>query len=154
MSFTLTIDGSEQRLHFVWAEAAGVWAAEVAGVAAEAVRARAPVAHPFDPNPPVKPGALRRSIAPRIETAAGTASVVIYSTVPYALFVVGGTKPHPIQPRNARMLHFWTAGGEFFRPYVNHPGTKPNPFAAQAIEPLTPYLIDRFARAAREAVHT
>ena len=72
--------------------------------------------------------------------------------MPYAKFVIGGTRPHPIRPKNAQALHWVAEDGDHFSRFVNHPGTKANNFAQKAVEPLMPLLIALFADAAREAI--
>ncbi len=79
------------------------------------------------------------------------------SAKPIGHFIILGTKPHKIAPRQAGALHFfWTkvgvytvvpkaggfkthmAGGKLWigKGFVQHPGTKPNPFPARALERL------------------
>lgn len=43
--------------------------------------------------------------------------------VPYAKFLEGGTRPHVIRPKNARVLAFSVGGEQVFAKAVNHPGT-------------------------------
>lgn len=47
-------------------------------------------------------------------------------TAPYAEYVILGTGPHDIWPKNAGAL-FWD-GAEHPVPFVYHPGTSPNPY--------------------------
>jgi hypothetical protein len=79
------------------------------------------------------------------------------SAKPIGHFIILGTKPHKIAPRNANALYFfWTkvgvytvvpkgggfkthmAGGKLWigKGFVQHPGTQPNPFPARALERL------------------
>jgi len=79
------------------------------------------------------------------------------SAKPIGHYIILGTKPHKIAPRRANALYFfWTkvgmftvvpkgggfkthmAGGKLWigKGFVQHPGTKPNPFPARALEPL------------------
>lgn len=79
------------------------------------------------------------------------------SAKPVGHFIILGTRPHRIAPRTASALHFfWTkvgvytvvpkgggfkthmAGGKLWigKGFVQHPGTKPNPFPARALERL------------------
>ena len=79
------------------------------------------------------------------------------SAKPIGHFIILGTRPHKIAPRNAKALaFFWTkagvytvvpkgggfkthmAGGKLWigKGFVQHPGTKPNPFPARALERL------------------
>jgi len=72
--------------------------------------------------------------------------VTVYTTDPIYGYVNYGTRPHPIYPRNARVLAFPSAftpktrpnvigsgpggsgGPTVFAAHVNHPGTKPRNF--------------------------
>jgi hypothetical protein len=77
------------------------------------------------------------------------------SAKPIGHYIILGTKPHKIAPRNANALYFfWTkvgiytvvpkgggfkthmAGGKLWigKGFVQHPGTTPNPFPARALE--------------------
>jgi hypothetical protein len=48
-------------------------------------------------------------------------------------FLIEGTRPHVIYPRNRSALRFRGAGGGWvFARMVRHPGTKPHPFAHEA----------------------
>lgn len=51
-----------------------------------------------------------------------------------AKFLENGTVAHQIVARNATALHFFVNGQEFFRRMVQHPGTSPRPFMAEARE--------------------
>lgn len=93
---------------------------------------------------PVKTGRLRRSIRYSRRTTPNLVRGEFKAHTPYAGFVVDGTGPHVISARAARALH-WTSGGEDrFALRVNHPGTKANPFARRAVEPLRPVLAALF----------
>lgn len=61
-------------------------------------------------------------------------SVVIGSNEQYAAYVEGGTKPHKIRPRNAKVLAFQGAGGTVFAREVNHPGTPAANMFGDALE--------------------
>lgn len=54
---------------------------------------------------------------------------------PYALFVHEGTRPHPIVARRAPLLVFYweRVGAVVAFPRVNHPGTRAQPFLADAL---------------------
>lgn len=51
---------------------------------------------------------------------------------PYSAFVHEGTRPHVIAAKDGGLLAFEGAGGTVFAKKVNHPGTQPNPFLANA----------------------
>ncbi len=71
--------------------------------------------------------------------------------VSYAEFMEFGTRPHPIFPRNARVLAF-EAGGMVFTRRVMHPGTTPRPFMARAAEASSSRLKDSLENLIVEAV--
>jgi hypothetical protein len=68
-------------------------------------------------------------MAEEARVAAAT-QVKVGTDVPYAKYVIGGTRPHDIYPRDKQAL-FW-AGAEHPVRMVHHPGTKPNPFLSDA----------------------
>lgn len=88
---------------------------------------------------PRKTGFLGRSI--KRGALVPPVYAIVQATAPYAGYVELGTKPHIIQPRNAKVLA-WPAsqGGRRlsgsarsgaamrFARHVHHPGTKPQPF--------------------------
>ena len=102
---------------------------------AEVAKARAPVSREPDS------GRLKRSIRVVARDTGGrfasldsatVASVAITVNVPYASYVIRGTKPHII-----RSLGPWPlrnrVTGQVFGPIVRHPGQKPNNFLAVAL---------------------
>jgi hypothetical protein len=104
-----------------------------------------------------KPGRFSESIA--FQEFGDRQSFGFYglSAKPIGHYIILGTKPHRIAPRRANALYFfWTkvgvytvvpkaggfkthmAGGKLWigKGFVQHPGTKPNPFPARALERL------------------
>lgn len=83
---------------------------------------------------PVATGALRDSIV--VEKVTGkVATYRVKITAPYAPYVVNPTRPHRIHARRAKALR-WVdaASGEVrFAAWVDHPGTKGQPFLADAV---------------------
>jgi len=79
---------------------------------------------------PVRTGVLRASI----QKTVGEKEAQIGPTVPYAMFVEYGTRPHEIRPVNARALRFEMGGGTVFATLVRHPGTRPQPFIRETAE--------------------
>lgn len=79
------------------------------------------------------PGSMGRGITSRIEGSGRNLSAVITSTHPATRYVINGTRPHPIRPRNAKALRFRVGGRVVYAKYVNHPGTKPNDFLTKAL---------------------
>lgn len=61
---------------------------------------------------------------------------VIEALAPYSLFVHEGTAAHTIVPVNKKVLADRRTG-QIFGTLVHHPGTRPNPFFARAIERST-----------------
>lgn len=60
----------------------------------------------------------------------------VISTHPASLFVIKGTKPHEIHPRNRKALRFnlgGPAGPVQFAKRVNHPGYKGDDFLTRAL---------------------
>jgi HK97 gp10 family phage protein len=77
---------------------------------------------------PVKTGRLLGSIEKRVSGS----QAKVGPTVPYAIYVEYGTRPHDIRPVFASVLAFEVAGRMVFTPIVHHPGTRPQPFVAEA----------------------
>jgi len=95
---------------------------------------------------PKKTGDLARSIT---VTKHGD-TYVVAPTVPYAVYVERGTRPHEIVARRARALHFvWRGAPVFFR-RVMHPGTQPNPFIARTCEKVRNIAADMMAATFKE----
>jgi hypothetical protein len=59
--------------------------------------------------------------------------VRVESTHPATLYVIKGTRPHRILPRNRTVLKFNVKGRTVFARAVNHPGTKKNDFLTKAL---------------------
>jgi hypothetical protein len=106
---------------------------------------------------PRKTGRFAESISFREFADSGSFGFYGLSAEPLGRWIILGTKPHKIAPRNANALYFfWTkvgvytvvpkagqtrthmAGGKLWigKGFVQHPGTKPNPFPARAMERL------------------
>ena len=80
---------------------------------------------------PKRTGKLRKSIR---KVRRGFEAYV-FPTVPYAIFVEYGTRPHLIRPVRAQALRFETRTGKIvFTRLVRHPGTKPRPFIRETAE--------------------
>lgn len=78
-------------------------------------------------------GALTGAISGRVlMSTTGAAFGEMRASKEYASYVEGGTEPHIIEPRRAKMLRFVINGRTVFASKVNHPGTKPFPFMGQA----------------------
>ena len=147
MSLTMTVSrpAASPFARFNWQGAARAWGAEAAPLGQSMLRSHAPF----------RTGQLRQDIRYRQETTPGLHLIVYYATVPQAAWVIKGTRPHQILPRNAKALR-WLGpgglGGARFARAVNHPGTKPNPFPERAIKPIGTAISLMFARAVEESM--
>ena len=56
----------------------------------------------------------------------------VIANASYSADIEYGTKPHVIEPKTAKALHFQSDGEDVFTKKVNHPGTKPNPVMRNA----------------------
>jgi len=93
-------------------------------------------------NAPWKTGKLARSIVTQIKEG----EAKLQALVPYAKFVVEGTRPHEIRPVSANVLVFKAKSGYLvFTKLVRPPGTKPNPFLQQAVEKAREQIDDIWA---------
>ena len=146
---TMTVSGAGRSLKFDWPAASRAWAADVEPLASRAMKMQSPVgAGPTAGN-------LRQSIGSRLEPSPSQMWVVLFGTVPYLPYVIGGTRAHPIVARYAKALRWLENRGHgpiAYAKSVQHPGTKPNDFPERAISPLTNLILQSFANAAREAV--
>ena len=79
---------------------------------------------------PKKTGAFADALTVTTEEASGT-RVAVRGGGPEPLwtYITKGTAPHEIRPVHARALHW----DDVFATLVHHPGTKPNPFAQEAL---------------------
>jgi HK97 gp10 family phage protein len=81
---------------------------------------------------PVDTGRLRSSIVSRAENSGRKVGYVVGTNVNYAAAVEYGTAPHRIYPRNKKAL-YWP-GARHPVAYVDHPGTRAQPFMRPAVE--------------------
>lgn len=99
--------------------------------------ATAPVysAPPAGPPRTRAPGTLRDSITVRIVEEGGGPVGYVGTADPVGLYVHEGTDPHRIVPRRAPRLVFWwgKVGKVVVAKGVNHPGTQPNRWIAEAV---------------------
>jgi hypothetical protein len=117
------------------------WAKTWARLVTSELRDEAPVGQDDDA------GRLRDSIGPpELELSPGRVAMTWSTDVEYAPFVIEGTQPHPIYPKNARALHW----DDVFALHVNHPGTQANPFPQRAIDRLLPEMTSSLAALFKE----
>lgn len=98
----------------------------------EEMQVTAPLGRHFTFDGSMVPGGnLRRSL--RFDV--GDLGAVLMGAE-YGKFVIGGTRPHPIRPRNASALaFFWERMGQsVVRAGVSHPGNRANDFRSKAID--------------------
>lgn len=127
-----------------WLESTVMAAELVRGPVLDELRRETPVAPKVIKG--VEPGHLRDSITSGITAGAGSVALRYSTDADYAGFVVDGTGPHEITPRNATVLH-WTdtaTGEEVFRHRVWHPGTQPNPFPDRVADRMLPVIETAF----------
>lgn len=58
----------------------------------------------------------------------------VWNTVKHAVWIEAGTRPHIIRAKNARALRFEIGGRVVFAKQVQHPGTRPYPFAGPGMQ--------------------
>jgi HK97 gp10 family phage protein len=94
---------------------------------------------------PVRSGRLLGSIREQVRGLEAT----VGPTVPYAIYVEYGTRPHEIRPVYASVLRFKIEGKVVFTSIVHHPGTRAQPFVretAEVTKQKIPELWDEIAR--------
>lgn len=96
---------------------------------------------------PMKTGNLRSNW---IITKQGN-NYIVENDTSYARYVVEGTRPHDIFPRNSSVLAFQWHGNMVFAKRVHHPGTSPNPFVEDAVHEVENNLDLIVERGLREA---
>ena len=84
---------------------------------------------------PYKEGRLKRSI--RVDTRITSKVGIITGyydegIAPHGDYVLFGTKPHMIKPKDKKALHWGGKGGPFSKGHM-HPGTKPNDFLGRGL---------------------
>lgn len=98
-------------------------------------------------------GVLTNSIGvegPQGSIAQGDLTAVVSAGAPYASFVEDGTPPHKIKPKFRKSLRWAVNGGFAFAGEVDHPGTQPTHFLANAVEAIEPRLANELVPTAIE----
>jgi hypothetical protein len=95
----------------------------------------------------VEPGAMRDGIQDEVVSGAGMVALRYSSDADYVGYIIDGTGPHEILPRNASVLHWidTQTGESVFRHRVWHPGTQPNDFPDRAAARVMPLVETAFA---------
>ena len=75
----------------------------------------------------------------RGDTVFGT---LVEVTAGHADYVSKGTRPHRIEPRQAKVLRFEVGGQVVFARFANHPGTEPNPYFENTVQTWPEVLRD------------
>lgn len=84
---------------------------------------------------PVDTGRLRSAHREEVGVRFGRVYGFVTNDVEYAESVHNGTPPHRIVPRRSDgVLRFETGGQVVFTTYVNHPGTRAQPWLREAME--------------------
>lgn len=100
---------------------------------------------------PVRTGALKEGI--RIISRPGYRFIgPDHAKTEYDIFVEKGTKPHMISAKPGSVLAFKVGGKQVFARTVRHPGTRPNPFAANSARRWHESLGEKMALAAVKQV--
>lgn len=81
------------------------------------------------------PGSVGQHIRASIQRGpGGEFRGVIRSSHPASIYLVNGTRPHMIFPRRPGGVLRFTVGGQVvYARYVNHPGTRPDPYLRDAL---------------------
>lgn len=157
-------DLPESAYAFQWMVASAKWADTVGPVVLGGLRAAAPVGQVQEVtgSTPIasrhRVGNLRDSIRYASDPGATNTTATFTAYVPYAGYVIEGTRPHEIWPKAARYLAFASNGQmQFVGPkgtqaHVNHPGTAPNPFNKRVIEELMDWIQETYAEIMQEAL--
>jgi len=86
---------------------------------------------------PYDQGRLRRSIRVDSRVYDNYGLVTGYwdeGLAPHGIFVLAGTKPHVIRPKNKKALAWEGMSTEYPVGAVKHPGTKPNDFLGRGLQ--------------------
>ena len=81
---------------------------------------------------PERTGRLKKSIRKSVRPN----RAVVGPSVPYAVYVEYGTRPHEIRPVRAKALRFEVDSKIVFATRVHHPGTKPQSFVRETAEEI------------------
>lgn len=131
---TSTVGGLRKLTGWRFQRVSSAWMDAVEPIVLAVLKAHAPVGK----GP--KAGELRDSIRAQRSLGGGGARLEFVSSAPHARYVIGGTRPHEIRPRQARALYWTDSGGGHFAHLVHHPGTKANPFVRRAVRPMEPAI--------------
>lgn len=129
--------------HFNWAARAAAWSDHIGPLMRAELMKQAPK----------KTERLAKSIRYRRHVLADGLKVEWTANVPYAEFVIKGTKAHEIRPKAARALHIMDSHGAMgFAAFAHHPGSKPNDFPKRAADALGTRIVETFRAAVTEGL--
>lgn len=151
MTFNVNIQtprGMGPRQHMNILDGIAQWSAEMQVLVRDALKAEAPVNKSDDPR--VRPGRLRDSIRSEDKTTGDGVTITFVSHVPYAKYVIDGTKAHDIEVKAARWLYWQKGGVDHFAKKVHHPEVAPNDFPERALRPLESEIKRRLTEIMRE----
>ena len=160
MTWEITHSGANPRQRMNWLKASRQFADTAGPLIRTALKAEAPVGKP-SLTKTNQPGRLRDSIRyERPVTTADRLTMTFNAYTPYARYVLEGTKPHQIRPKAARYLAFYGSDGRavYVGPrgnpdrFVNHPGTRANPFNRRAIDRVRPVYQRLWQTIVRESI--
>lgn len=148
MSIQIKVEGAKVSFaKWAFKPMAATWRSRIAPVVLTALKEEAPIYKYADAelSRGENPGDLKKSI--KLDSVGGSIGegieMVFISDVPYAKYVVSGTRGHriPLSGDAQPMLH-WTRvpWGPMYRLSVNHPGTTANNFPKRAIERVQPVV--------------
>ena len=106
-------------------------------------RVAQPMVEEMQRTAPVRSGNLRDNH--RVVHPSGGVWQIGVVGVPYAGYVIDGTRPHEIKPKTASVLVFEINGQKVFARSVKHPGTKPNPYQQEAAKKVLKRALPRLA---------
>lgn len=136
--------GNSPFARFQWMKATIGWTDFAGPFVRETLKNVAPVGN--GPNG----GQLKMKIRFERRVTAGSVALWFGVDVPYAEYVIKGTKPHVIRPVAAKALRFTGTHGATFARVVHHPGTRPNDFPTRAMAIAGPIIKARFDTVMRE----
>lgn len=93
-----------------------------------------------------------QALPPRGSFSEGTLAGEVFAGAPYAMAHEEGARPHVIRAKFRKALRIPIEGGFRFRRAVNHPGNKPQPFMAPALERHAEDIAGEFGAAVELAI--
>ena len=132
-----TLEGMPEKLRLAQRNLLLQAGAKVSEVYPQSLREEIPVRRPLNPPDPRQPegGEAKKRLRKVRTSITGRTIEYEFRTVGYIKYVLTGTGPHKIEPRDPRgKLKFYgrTVPGLHFRDVVNHPGINANAFPDRA----------------------